>query len=54
MADPSVWGVVTQSGQLIDRVRIPAGMTIESFGPGVVYLIGGGPKGITLAKARIR
>ena len=52
--DQTVWAVVDRRGQVIDRVRIPAGMSIEWFGAGVVYLTTGVGISSSLLKARIR
>lgn len=51
-----VYDVVTASGQLVDRVQIPAGRSIAGFGPGgVVYLaVRDGTTGVRLEKAHTK
>jgi hypothetical protein len=52
--DSTVWDVVNRAGRMTDRVRIPAEMTIEWFGPGVVYLVSYAGTTTALIEARIR
>jgi len=50
-----VYDVVDRSGQLTDRVQLPAFRTIAGFGPGVVYLGVRDSSGVShLERARVR
>lgn len=50
-----VYDVINGSGELVDRVQVPAGRTIAGFGAGgVVYLVSRGAQGAVLERARVR
>lgn len=50
----AIYEVIDGSGNLVDRVQVPAGTTIVGFGKGgVVYLGGRDPKGVRVQRARV-
>jgi hypothetical protein len=50
-----VYDVVNRKGELVERVRLPAGRVLAGFGAdGVVYLSAYGAGGVGLARARVR
>jgi hypothetical protein len=51
----NVYDVISEKGELVDRLQIPPGYTIVGFGKGkVVYLSMRDPKGIHLARVRLK
>lgn len=50
----SVYDVVDRGGRLIDRITVPAGLTVVGFGRGVVYVSSREAWGTSVAKYRIR
>jgi hypothetical protein len=55
LAGELVYDVVNRTGEMIYRVRVPAGRSIAGFGPGgVVFLLNGSiAKGFTLERTRV-
>ena len=49
-----IYDVIDETGQLVDRVKLPYGRVISGFGPGVVYLGVLDDQGARLEMARIR
>ncbi len=52
--DGPVYDVVNRQGKLIDRIRVPATLTIVGFGPGVVYVTARDAGRLFLERAMIR
>lgn len=49
-----VYDVVNDRGELVERVQVPAAMSIVGFGPGTVYLIEGTGANAHLVRARMQ
>ncbi|HTR78859.1 MAG TPA: hypothetical protein VMH39_12140 [Gemmatimonadaceae bacterium] len=50
---PPIYDIVNRAGRLVDRVRLPATMTLAGFGHGVVYLSVREGGGTVLARYRV-
>ena len=50
---PLVYDVVNREGRLVDRVQLPASLSLAGFGPGVVYLTSREGTGTVIVKYRI-